>query len=349
MKLNRHCCGFSLVELVTSLAIISILIVAMGSAMVIAARGIPDPNDPIAMNVDAAGIIDQIASELAYAVTILTSTATEIEFVVNRNGKPITILYIWGGTPGDPLIRAYNGFDVTVIENVQEFALTYNLKTPDQVIVVIEGPEELFLAQDKSNSGTADVFTLTGNAQCAELFKPVLPDDAVSWSITRVKFIASPDGNTQGSLAVDVMTVNQGTMKPASSLETVLIPEADLVANNWHEVQFNNAGGLSLSEGFFIAFSRASGGGIVALLSMGTGSTDSPETTYWDTLGGGWSEYPTKDIWLWVWGKVMVPDPDSPPPVGALSSVQIQLQVGTDTSTKIQTQVQVLNVPDVSG
>ena len=351
MRLNRHRCGFSLVELVTSLAIISILLVAMGSAMVIATRGMPDPTSPFARKMDAAQVVGQLADEVTYATAVLTMSPTELEFVVDRNGTPIEILYVWDGAPGDPLIRVYNdGPEVEIIEHVQDFTLTYNLTVPEPTVVVIEGPEELFIDQDESNSGTADDFTLAGNAKCAQYFKPELPDDAITWRITRTKFIASPDGATKGNMAAKVMTLNQGTGKPGEVLDIVLVPESSLVANNWHEVQFTNAGGLSPSDAYFIVFSRASGGGIVALLRIGTGSSDSPDTTYWDTSSGKWVEYPTTDIWLWVWGKVTVPDPDPPPPTEAwLHSVQIELQVGTDTSTKIQTQVQVLNAPDVGG
>ena len=350
MRFNRHQRGFSLVELVTSLAIISILMVAMGSAIVIAARGLPDPNSPFAQKVDAAQVVGQLANEVAYAMSVTEADATTIEFVVDRNGAPIMIRYDWDGDPGDPLIRVYNdGAEVTVIENVQDFNLTYNLTVPDPTIVAIEGPEELFVDQDESNSGTADDFTIAGNAKCAQYFKPELPDDAVSWRITRIKFIASPDGATKGNMAAKVMTLNQGTGKPGEVLDIVLVPESSLVANNWHEVQFTNAGGLSPSNAYFMVFSRASGGGVVALLRIGTGSSDSPDTTYWDTSSGQWVEYPTTDIWLWVWGKVTVPDPDTPPPSEVwLSSVRIELQVGTNTSTKTQTQVQVLNAPDVS-
>ena len=352
MRLNRHRCGFSLIELVTSLAIISILLVAMGSAMVIATRGMPDPTSPFARKMDAAQVVGQLADEVTYATAVLTMSPTELEFVVDRNGTPITIAYSWSGTPGDPLTYQYDtGTVVTVIENVQDFTLTYIVTAPAPAEApAIEGPEELFLDQDESNSGTAGVFTLTGNDKCAEYFSPVLPGDAVSWRITRIKFIANPSGSPQGNLRIEVMTENEGTGKPGSTVEGVTVSEGDLVADNWHEVQFANAGGLSPSDAFFIVFRRWSGGGIVGLLSIGTGSSDSPDTAYWDNTAGNWAEDPTADIWLWVWGKVTAPDPDPPPPAEAwLHSVQIELQVGTDTSTKIQTQVQVLNAPDVGG
>ena len=348
MRLNPHHRGFSLVELVTSLAIISILMVAMGSAVVIATRGLPDPNSPFAQKAEAAQVVGQLADELVYATTILKMSPTGLQFVVDRNGKPITIFYSWSGTPGDPLIRAYNGSDVKIIENVQDFTLTYNLTAPDPTILLIEGPEELFIEQDGSNSGTESEFVLTGNNKCAEKFQPVLPADAVSWRITRIQAIVSPSGSTQGSVSFEVWDTNQGTGKPNSRIDSASVPESELIPDNWHEVQFSSAGGLSPSEPYFILFRRLSGGGTVGILKIGTGSLDSPETTYWS--GQNFQEDPTTDIWLWVWGKVTAPDPNPPPPAGAaLSSVQIEVQVGPDTSTKTQTAVQVLNAPDVSG
>ena len=356
MRLNRHRCGFSLIELVTSLAIISILMVAMGSAMLIATRGMPDPNSPFARKMDAAQVVGQLADEVTYATAVLTMSPTELEFVVDRNGTPITIAYSWSGTPGDPLTYQYDaGTVVTVIENVQDFTLTYIVTSPAPGEAAegppIEGPEELFIEQDESNSGTAGVFAITSDDKCAEYFSPVLPGDAVSWRITRVKFIANPSGSS-GNLRIEVMTENPGTGQPGNIVDGVTVSEGDLVADNWHEVQFANAGGLSPSDAFFIVFRRWSGGGIQGLLKIGTDSLDSPDTIYWEN-SGNWLEFPTTDIWLWIWGTVTAPDPNPPPPPPPteawLHSVQIELQVGTDTSTKTQTAVQVFNAPSVVG
>ena len=100
MKFNRHRCGFSLVELVTSLVIISILVVAMGSAVLIAGRGLPDPTSPLAEKLDAADVVRQFAGEVAYATVLLKADPTELQFVVNiRNAA------------GDELHRLVLGID----------------------------------------------------------------------------------------------------------------------------------------------------------------------------------------------------------------------------------------------
>ncbi len=126
MRLNRHRCGFSLIELVTSLAIISILLVSMGSAMVVATRGLPDPSSPFAKKMDATQVAGQLTTEVAYATALTVASPTAIEFTVDRNGTPITISYSWSGTPGDPLVRRYDaGTPVNVINSVQQFNLDY--------------------------------------------------------------------------------------------------------------------------------------------------------------------------------------------------------------------------------
>ena len=55
MRLNRQCCGFWFVELVTSFTIISVpLLAAIGSVVVIAGRELPGSTSPLAEKLDAA-------------------------------------------------------------------------------------------------------------------------------------------------------------------------------------------------------------------------------------------------------------------------------------------------------
>ncbi len=348
--------GFTLVELVASMAIGSLLLGGMGSAMLIASHALPGRNTATDAILRASDMVEQMAGELHCAVTFTQRSATMVEIKVpDRNGDlaPETILYAWSGTPGDPLTRQYNaGTVVNVAEHAQQFDLSYVLQAstssppaPDPV----EMPEELFLMQDNSNSGSESEFALSGNDACAEKFKPGLPADAVSWRITRIRFMASPVGGTKSSLKVSLMTVNQATGNPKEVMDVVVVPESSLVANNWYEVQFTNAGGLSPSDPYFIVIRKWSGGGTAGLIKIGTGSLNSPGTTYWENTSG-WLEDPTTDLWLWVWGTASVPDPNPPPSSqGSLVSVGIKLRLGMDARTRVQTAAQVLNAPDVTG
>ncbi len=124
--LGRGRRGFTLVEMTVSLAIVSILAVAVGAALRLglAAAGAA----PGAGAVNAAGqataaeAADQIAADLNVALDFTEKTPTALTFTVpNRDGdgRPETIRYAWSGANGDAsltppappwtLTREYNG------------------------------------------------------------------------------------------------------------------------------------------------------------------------------------------------------------------------------------------------
>lgn len=103
--------AYTLIELVASIAATAILVAGMGSVVMVAARSTSESPVPI-RQVQAAVTARDILCELEYAVSFGERTATAVEFTVNdRNGDGgvETIRYAWSGTPGDPLIRQYNG------------------------------------------------------------------------------------------------------------------------------------------------------------------------------------------------------------------------------------------------
>ena len=67
------------------------------------------------------------------AVFRLKAHALAVTFTVpdrDNNGLSETIRYSWSGTPGDSIMRAYNGgVEVAVAEDVKYFSLEYLLKT----------------------------------------------------------------------------------------------------------------------------------------------------------------------------------------------------------------------------
>jgi prepilin-type N-terminal cleavage/methylation domain-containing protein len=128
-----RCRGFTLVEMVVTVAVMSVIMLGVGSAMIIAGHAVPDAGNPAAASIAAAQVADQITTELQYATAINSYTANVIEFrVADRDGNdvPETIRYAWSGTPGDPLTRQYNSAaPVTMLDDVHEFTLAYDLTT----------------------------------------------------------------------------------------------------------------------------------------------------------------------------------------------------------------------------
>ena len=143
--------GFTLVEMVLSMAVMTVLLGGIASALVIAARAVPGTATPVSLTVDGYYAAERLASELYAAQTITARGATSISFTVaDRNGdaNPETIYYSWSGVAGDPLDRRYNGGVAgAVLDNVYQFNLTY-------VTQVISGPPKVTVVNITIQAGS---------------------------------------------------------------------------------------------------------------------------------------------------------------------------------------------------
>ena len=361
MKLNRHRCGFSLIELVTSLAIISILMVAMGSAIVIATRGIPDPTSPFAKKMDASQVIGQLANEVAYATAILKMSPTELEFIVDRSGTPITISYSWSDTPGDPLTRQYNGGAViNVLENVYDFSLDYQTKTvisTETSTEMTQHAETVFALFDgwSGITPTYNDFTVGPTNWCAEFFNAsMLPDGTKSVTITRCKLKLRQDQG--GNITVGIhRTKGGGNPEPRDSPigTPATVPVSTLPTSyQWVEFTFSDVTLSQLNKEFIIVVKAdINNAAQVQYLSTTKGPKDDSVMVWTSDGGGSWDPkknlQANNDMYFYVWGTY---ETTSTVEVSRdyLISTGLTLQVGAETSTKTQTAVQVLNAPEVS-
>jgi prepilin-type N-terminal cleavage/methylation domain-containing protein len=129
----RNSRAFTLIEVLLSTMITGIIMLAIVSAMRVCGSGLVEAAvvSNTASQTDRA--IQMITQDLSVATSITESTATAVTMVVpSRDGdaQPETIRYVWGGTAGNTLTRAYNGgTPATVASNVYQFQLTYLQKT----------------------------------------------------------------------------------------------------------------------------------------------------------------------------------------------------------------------------
>ena len=94
MSANRP--GFSLMELVVSIAVTSIIVGAIASAMVLVSHGLPDGNDPAAGVIQTGRLAGQIVDELWQAVQVFEVSTAAVTFAVadrNGDGSPEVIRY----------------------------------------------------------------------------------------------------------------------------------------------------------------------------------------------------------------------------------------------------------------
>jgi Tfp pilus assembly protein PilV len=128
--IRRNTRAFTLLEVMLSTVIMAMIMLAMTSVMVLSTRCLTSKGEDASKASDA---IDEITTDLNLAESFSEQTATAVTFTVpdrDNNGQSETIRYSWSGTPGDSIMRAYNGgVEVAVAEDVQYFSLEYLLKT----------------------------------------------------------------------------------------------------------------------------------------------------------------------------------------------------------------------------
>src|SRR5437764_11705927 len=123
--------GFSLMEMAVAFALVSIVLVAIGTVIVVAGKAVPSSASAAASNATASAdaVISQVLGEVRFATSITESTPTAVTFTVpdrNNDNTPESIRYSWSGSPGDPLMRSYNhGTSSPIIPAVSSLSLGY--------------------------------------------------------------------------------------------------------------------------------------------------------------------------------------------------------------------------------
>lgn len=186
--------GLTLAEMVAALTTMSLLLGAMTSAVVVASRALPNPNDPAEKTAAAAEALDQITADLSTAITIKQATPTVLEFTVPDRGHgpagPETIRYSWSGTPGAPVSRQYNGGTTTTLAaDVYQlsFEYRYGSREPSQaprVLMIVDNRLNLWdpwetTQKAKIQAWGSPVTTLRCDATAAEFAAAIGAADVI--------------------------------------------------------------------------------------------------------------------------------------------------------------------------
>ena len=115
-----------------SMVIISVLMAAMMSAILISRHGLDDGTSTAAKTIVGRQAIDEMTADLRLALSVTEATTTAVTFTVpDRTGDDVaeTIRYTWSGTAGDPVIRTFNGTTVDFVDDVHDLDFTYFTRT----------------------------------------------------------------------------------------------------------------------------------------------------------------------------------------------------------------------------
>lgn len=339
--------GFTLLELTVAMAILSVLLVGLGSAVMLASRAVPDGKSYGSAVLAAGSAVDQIALDIGYATSITTHTATELIFTVpDRNGdaSPETIRYWWSGTPGDPLLCQWNGnAAVPIADSVQEFQLGYDVRSEPLPTTYSEGGETLLACYTPYYD--VDAYTVDNTHWIAQCFTPALPADATSWSVTRIRIRLRANGTRDGQIAVQLRTTAGGIPSPFVLAETLLAESTLDWDFRWIDIAFQGATGISPSSGLCILVKPKLNSPPCDVRYDDSAPSGGMART--SDAGSSWTLESWKSLRYYVYGKVVTPGPAAYQQ--RLTSVRVRLRCGTDGRSRVQTSIPVLNQPQVVG
>ncbi len=226
MNGGRRHSGFSLVEQVVAMSVVSILIVAMGSAVVVAAKALDVGNSgPNARTTESARLLEQVKADLSLAIAIdQPLESTNIEFTIpdrDNDTLPERIRYEWLGMPNYRLTRQLHYSKdqsalpaVVLAEDVRHVAFNYLLRSwgPPPPPPQLESNEVLLMAHDDAPAGTETrllmVVVNSSDLSAEELDREALVE---SWGYT-VSLIEAAESQAAFDVAVanaDVVYVPQ--------------------------------------------------------------------------------------------------------------------------------------------
>ena len=366
---SRH--GLTLIELLASIAIMTIVLGAVSSALVLATAAIPTRRDPNQRRMEAAEVVDQMAGDLRMAIHLVERSATAVTFTVadrDVDEAPETIRYAWSGTEGDPLEHTYNsGSAVPILGDVTTFDLTYltqaTARTPRVLLVVLDpanltaqdaGRKALIrswgypvnLIDDNADSGTFN--TATATADVAYVSEEVLSTNVG----TKLKYTAIGVVNEEQAL-VDEFGIASGF----SGFDETRID----ITDNTHPITSVFAAGfltICSSTEHLTATTNTVGGGVRVLAERPASASQTLVVieTGGALYGGGWAVGRRVKL---PWGgndfdinqlsadgrTLMQRALDWAGGSNVVGQVQIDLEAGSELAQRSQTQVQLLNQP----
>lgn len=181
--------GLTLVELVISMGMMGVLLIAITSSLLIASKALPANAGTDAS--DSTRALSRLAHELSLATSVVELTPTAITFTLADRGHgavgPESVRYAWSGVTGDPLTRSYNGGAAqTVADGVNSFVLTPTYDAGDLV-----DPPRVLLVVDSVNTPSSN-----DSARAADLTKWSFPYTTIEATSNQATFdaaIASSD------------------------------------------------------------------------------------------------------------------------------------------------------------
>lgn len=308
---SRGASAFTLIEMVMSMALLSLILGAMTAVVTLAARSAPNPSDLMAQQISLQALANQIMLDAGDASEVELVGKHELRIVcddLNGDADADTIIYAWSGVAGEPLTRAFNGHSRVVVEHIEGLAFSARgvLLSSDGPLASITRTNQT-LARVPHLGASGAVFNVRTSA-IAQRFKPRVPGSATTWALSGVSLWLQRDGLAESQGVVQILSDVNGA--PGAVLAQRTFAEISLSASLTKQTFPFTLPGLDPKAAYWIVV-RAS------LLTSPCGVLESGESiacdheilARWDTTNSMWSMSTDKSLVFEVQGSVTLPQP----------------------------------------
>ena len=284
MSKTRHRAGLSLLELMVTLPTATILIGAMASCITIMMRAKSQDDTLFRSTYDLSNAATQIASDLESAIAYVSSSTTQIEFVVpdrDGDGLPEQMRYEWGGATGgnaNKILWKYNQGPLAVLfDDVRNFDLqTTAVSVPSTVPNHLRSDVAVLKSINAFPNGVFREQTINASNPIGQYFIPDVPGTGVKWDLGSIRImVRAADSNTDGILCIRVMKSDATRLPIAPILAEVKIAESHLgTSYQWLDIPISPISWQTQSTPLCVTLGYGGGTGDVAsvqFLENGTG------------------------------------------------------------------------------
>lgn len=350
--------GFTLVEMVVSLAVISVLLVGMSSAIVLASKALPHATNPARATVDSARALHDLRDELRAATELPVFSETSVTLHLpdrDGDGRPEVVTYAWAGTPGTAraaLTRAANGAAaLTVLDNVENFALSYVCGKQDTVFLGPPGntsAEQLLSSYEAASPGS---YRLPGDNWIGAQIAPTFPAGTSNWRITRALFSGANQGGSGSTITFELRGW-AGSEPDSTVLESVDMDESTMSGSfEWHEALFT--GDVTFTAGQTASLVLTNHGGGDAGKWQYDENGPSPRNVYFTTDEGATWEPGDGDndnhLLHFVYGTYDIPGDDWTFTRQRVTEINIELVHGGADAVTHKLTLPLANAPEAGG
>jgi len=361
--------GFTLVEMLVSMSVSAVLMTGLASALFIAARAIPDENSIQLLAGSSFQVTEQLATELATAISLTAMEPNVIEFQVpdrtsDINTTPETIRYEWSGTNGDDLIRTFNGTDATILSDIHDFTLgygTHDESTTSTQTVEVTGAEGIVAYFDGWSGVTPNTLekTINNNNWVSEALTVTPPTGTTKIKFTKARVWMRRDLLTVlGTFTIQLYrSTSVGGYRPGTLLvDAPAISGIGLpLTAYWATATFNETFLTDLSRSDYLLMVKGTLSDGVWLSHYQHNSAPSNGMTMYYTSNGGGAWSPTsnldrQDMRYYLYASyVSNSEQEVNTTTTILDTVRISIQPGSNAAARIDAAVMTHNQPNVTG